>query len=770
MAKAAEIKDEQNYFDKAWDARERKRQNLKGAHLAAGGNNKGMAAVGRAANKELEKLGGTDDAVAFGRFDLDGEPMYIGNHVISTDDRDLLVINWQAPAAERFYQATVQDALGLSRKRTFLTDRNTVTDFDDIVFADIAARLEELTGAEQWGVDDAVLKDLDADRTGEMRDIVKTIHASQDQLIRKPLNRLLLIQGGPGTGKTALALHRISWLLFNHQDTLAPRDCLVIGPNPTFTRYIKAVLPGLGDGDVAYRDLRSLGPQGSHALAESTELARMKGELRMAGLLRTGLSQRVRFPERAATLEVGTGTGVPSFNRDEVEAELAKQLRQSNYNAGRQGFRSFLTAQSALRAPRGPQPSSQAIDNAVERVWPSLTPQSCLRDLLGSRDRLLSAAGEEFTAADVNRLQRSPSEKVSDQPWSDSDVALLDELDELINGRGPTYAHIIVDEAQDLSPLQLRSVKRRSRTGSMTVVGDLAQSTGAWARDSWEDLAANLSGDAEVETAELTLGYRVPRQVYEFAAELLPYAAPEVSAPRVVRDGPADPDLIEVTSDGLAAQAVSAASQHAGSGRFVGLIAPEHLRDEITAEFKNRDISWADVRAGNLDKSINLSSPRESKGLEFDAVVVVDPTGIVQEAERGYRMLYVVLTRTTKYLTVVHDGVAMPVPSPEATESSPSRLKLQTVETPPGAGENIAATPGVAEVDESSRVRHAPIQPVDSPAHRAPDLGSVLVRAAAASVAEQIKASVAPAQWAALVDQLRRDLEVSQEDLFDRFD
>lgn len=770
MAKAIEIGHEQRYFDRAWDERERKRANLKNAHHAAGGPDKDIAAVRRAADRELEKIGGPDDAVAFGRFDRNGDSVYIGNHMISTDDRDLLVINWKADAAEPFYRATVQDTLGLSRKRTFITDRNAVKDFDEIVFADIAQRLEELTGAEQWGVDDAVLKDLDAARTGEMRDIVKTIHASQDQLIRKPLDRLLLIQGGPGTGKTAVALHRISWLLFHHQDTLAPQDCLVIGPNPTFTRYIKAVLPGLGDGEVTYRDLRGLGLQSSHGLEESTELARMKGELRMARLLRIGLWQRVRFPERAEKLEVGTATGAPSFTREEVDSELATQAQQSIYNTGRQGFRAFLTAQSALRA-RSEVPSlAQAVDNAVERVWPSLTPQSFLRDLLGSRDRLLSAAGEDFTAADVNRLQRSPSERVSDQRWSDTDVALLDEIDELINGRVSTYAHIILDEAQDLSPLQLRSVKRRSRTGSMTVVGDLAQSTGAWARDSWEDLAVDLSGKAEVETAELTLGYRVPRQVYEFAAELLPYAAPEVCAPRVVRDGPAEPDLIEVAPGSLAAQAVSAASQHAGSGRFVGLIAPEHLRSEITTEFRNRDISWGDVRAGDLDKSINLSSPRESKGLEFDAVVVVDPTGIVQESERGYRMLYVVLTRTTKYLTVVHDGVAMPVPSPAGTAGSPSRLEVQTVATPPAAGENIAATPGFAAVDESARVRHAPTRPVDSPVHRAPDLGSVLVRAAAASVADQIKASVAPAQWAALIDQLRRDLEVSEEDLFDRFD
>ena len=242
--KGNELVKEQAHFDAAWDERERKRANLKQAHHAAGGPNKGVGQVRKAAARELERLGGPDDPVAFGRFDVDGEPVYIGNHVISTDDRDLLVINWQARGAEPFYRATVKDPLGVTRKRTYRTDRNTVTDFDEVIFARLAEQIDELTGPEQWGVDDAVLRDLEADRTGEMRDIVQTIHAAQYELIRAPLDRLLLIQGGPGTGKTAVALHRISWLLFNHQETLSPEQCLVSGPTRPSRGTSRRSFPG----------------------------------------------------------------------------------------------------------------------------------------------------------------------------------------------------------------------------------------------------------------------------------------------------------------------------------------------------------------------------------------------------------------------------------------------------------------------------------------------------------------------------------------------
>lgn len=473
----------------------------------------------------------------------------------------------------------------------------------------------------------------------------------------------------------------------------------------------------------------------------------------------------MRFPERADYLDIGTEPGAPRFTQDEILAELPRHLARPTYNAGRASFRTYLAREAGLRARRGADISATAVDNAVERVWPSLTPQSFLRDLLGSRERLLAAAGEAFTAADVNKLLRPAAERLSDEPWGPSDVALLDEADELINGKPSQYAHIVVDEAQDLSPMQLRSVARRSRDGSMTIVGDLAQSTGPWARDTWDDVVDLLQSDCEPEMAELALGYRVPQQVFEFAAQLLPYAAPELTPPRVVRRGPAEPELVESHPADLAQEAVLAARAHAGNGRFVGIICPEHVRGSIIAELQKRDVTWGDVGAGQLDKAINVARPSESKGLEFDAVVVVDPVGIVEEAERGHRMLYVALTRTTRYLTVVHTGKPMPIPThgwfPDDVKA---RTVVRTVAEPPSAGVRIQSTaPRSAAVRDHHKSPAG--QPARSPDGQAvPDLREVVLRAAGASLADQIRASVTPEQWPALLEALRFELGITEQD------
>lgn len=237
MAKQAELSKDQRHFDAAWDARERRRAALGDAHNQAAGPRAAAAQVKRGAEKALETLGLPDDAVAFGRFDLaDGETVYIGKHLITDDARDALVINWKVDFAEPYFAATYDDPCGIRMRRKFATERNTIVNFEEIVFEDLAERVAELTGLERAGLDDTVLRDLDKHRTGEMQDIVQTIHASQYRLVRSPRDQLLIIQGGPGTGKTAVALHRVSWLLFNHLREMSPADVLVVGPNPTFTK------------------------------------------------------------------------------------------------------------------------------------------------------------------------------------------------------------------------------------------------------------------------------------------------------------------------------------------------------------------------------------------------------------------------------------------------------------------------------------------------------------------------------------------------------
>jgi DNA helicase IV len=739
-----DIREEQTFFDVAWDHRERSRQRLLEAPAQSAGPRAGAASMRRQVEAILEELPGPEEAVAFGRFDTaDGTATYVGKRMIHDDDHELLVINWKLAAAAPFYESTPADPGDVARIRKYSCLRNTITDIEESILADLARRVEELTDQQTTGIDDVLLRDLETGRTGEMRDIVQTIHATQYGLVRAPMDQVLIIQGGPGTGKTAVALHRASWLLYNHREDLAASDVLVVGPNATFTKYIRQVLPGLGDVDVAHIDLRRLGPQASTGRSEPAETATLKGEERMADLLQSALTQRVRFPERVDRIPIGPEAEGLWLTRDEVEDQLPAFSAWETYNGGRSAFRAWVTRVAAGR--RNDVPAS-AIDAAVERVWPNLTAASFLRDLLGSRDRLLAAAGDTFLAGDVSRLQRTPAERISDEQWSDADVALLDEADSLINGVARTYKHVVVDEAQDLSPMQLRSLRRRCPVGSYTIVGDLAQSTSLWARSDWESLGTALATEHPVAVEELELGYRVPEQIFEFAAQLLPYAAPGIAKPTVIRRGPSDPDLVEVDTGLMAENAISAAVRYAGHGHFVGIICPDAQREHVIAELRANDIQWSDTDSGGLGTSINLASPEQAKGLEFDAVVVVDPTSIVDESPHGHRMLYVALTRTTKHLTVVHDGVALPGPdsvrAPSAT-GTVVRGDLPADKAPPESSRSEARTSGLS-------------------------LADTVARAVASEVAAHLRQSTAPETWPQIIDLIRRDLGVSDEEMFEQ--
>jgi hypothetical protein len=367
------------------------------------------------------------------------------------------------------------------------------------------------------------------------------------------------------------------------------------------------------------------------------------------------------------------------------------------------------------------------------------------------------------------------------EDWSDADVALLDEAEVLINGMGMRYAHVVVDEAQDLSPMQLRSVRRRSRNGSVTVVGDLAQSTGPWARDSWDDVISALKQDFPAVAEELTLGYRVPEQVFALAAQLLPSAAPRVTPPRVIRRGPADPDLRQVDADDRVAEAVSAARNHAGRGHFVGIVCPATLRDELSEALRRADVAWSDASRGTLSKSINVVGPEEAKGLEFDAVVVLEPEEIVRESEQGLRLLYIALTRTTRYLTVVHAGALMPLPEGSTASRDPRQpAMVDSRREPPAALVDITKQV-VPDGDNAERV--GATRPYETTAERAPasipetsrtaspsdDLARMVSETVAVSLAHSVRTSVAPALWPYVIDRLRRELDVSDVELFDLF-
>jgi DNA helicase IV len=660
--KSTELVAEQDYFDRAHKHRERHRAELGEAPSAAA--NSGAAARLRSwVRGRREGSRPEQEAVAFARIDDESqERLYIGHEVVVDEDREVLVVNWKAPAAAPYYQATHDDPHGLVRKRSFTCAGNSITDFADVVFRQLAGDVATLRALD--GPDAALLSELDRSRDGTMHDIVATIQAAQYELIRAPLDQVLVVEGGPGTGKTAVALHRVSWLLYNHRDRLGAAGVLVVGPSAAFTRYVRTVLPDLGDTEVEQSDIGQLAPAVTRGRPEPVEVRRLKGDERMARLLARALDARIGSPEPAERM-LFDGRFV-TLSGVEVRAEVAA-CRQAGggYATRRAMLRARLLDLARARGAPTDRDRLGPVDDLVERLWPQFSAAAFLRGLLGSQRRLAAAAGEEFTAGEVTLLRRRGADRLSEQTWSAADLPLLDELEDLINGVPRRYRHIVVDEAQDLSPMQLRSIGRRSATGSLTIVGDLAQSTGAFARDQWGDLLRHLPATQPRTVVALRYGYRVPRRVYELAARLLPLAAPGTEPLVVVRDGPADPGVHRVEPGERPGRAVAIAMEHAAAGRFVGLVCPAACRQELADALAANQVHWGEADRGELDSSINLVSPQEAKGLEFDAVVVIEPEEIVAGDERGHRMLFIALTRTTRYLDIVCVGDPLPVSAPQ---------------------------------------------------------------------------------------------------------
>jgi DNA helicase IV len=651
-----EIAHEQVYFDTAAVHRQR--------HHDALGQAPGAAAHPRAAAQvkafvQRQHEPGDPQAVAFGRIDSDdGESLYIGRGLIRGDHSQILVINWQVPAAERYYTASYEDPLGLIRRRTYDCDGNTIVDLTDVLYAE---------GVET--ADEFLLRELGRKRTGSMRDIVATIQAAQFDVIRHTPDQLLVIEGGPGTGKTAIALHRVSWLLSRHPN-IGSAGALVVGPHPTFIQYIRDVLPGLGDDDVVLRDLRQLAPSVQPGRTETEPVVRLKGDARMADVLGRAIDARIGEPEAVERISLdGRFVSVPG-------ADIAGQLAVSRalalpYAERRTAFRDRLVALVSARAGTQPVPPG-AIANLLDRLWPQQTSPAFLHDLYGSRRRLALASAGVLSEAESNRLYRRGADRLSEELWSEADLPLLDELEQLINGTPTQYSHIVVDEAQDLSPMQLRSISRRSSTGSLTLVGDLAQSTGPWARDSWDEVTVHLPQNYPVLSVTLRYGYRVPQRAFEFAAQLLPVAAPGVDPPVAVREAGVGPSVHSVAVGERAGRAVAVAVAHASENRFVGIICPSRCRREVESALAANGVTWSSAERGELGGAINLVSPAEAKGLEFDAVVVVEPEHIVAEYARGLRMLYIALTRTTGYLDIVCVGEPLPLTALSPVDAMPT--------------------------------------------------------------------------------------------------
>jgi hypothetical protein len=689
-----DLPSEQAYFDRALALRDRQQAGMARAPR--------LAANPRAAielRKRVSRLGlaDPDEAVAFGRIQAADDRWYIGKGAIWDDDNELVVVNWQAPIAAPFYTATPDEPEGLDARRLFRCTGNQIREIEDLVFRDMAAAIASGRRPEPV-LSDALLDALGRARSGELGDIVATIQAAQYEVISCDLDQLLVVQGGPGTGKTVVGLHRVSWLLFNRRDRLEANDVLIVGPNPAFLHYISSVLPSLGEEAVVQLPLRALGPRVRIGLVDPPDLRRLKGDRRMLRLILRGMRNRQQVDAQDVEFRIEGRTVRLDGRRI---ATRARQLAGRPHNEAYRMLRAFLVAEVraalARLGERDPAAlgiavqgeSAQPIDDHLAKVWPSLTPQGFLVDLLSSRRQLLGAGAGTLAESELAMVALPTDTRVGTWQWSVDDVPLLDAADALLNGVPATYEHIVVDEAQDLSPLQLESIRRRSRTGSMTVLGDLAQATSPWSHETWEAVVSCLRHERVIASAvELEYGYRLPAEVHEVAMRLLPEAAPGLACPHAVRASGFEVEVVPVAGD-VVGGAMGCVRDLLEDG-IVGVIVPPSARAGVVAGLDAAGIAWSPELLPAAAPVVVLT-PDDAKGLEFDVVVVVEPAAIVDESEHGLRSLYVALTRCTSRLALVHArplpeilGLGTEVPQADTATEPEARLDIEP-ETAPDA-------------------------------------------------------------------------------------
>jgi DNA helicase IV len=689
----------------------------------------------------LEQLDIGDQALTFGRIDcltggptdrsashdeaLASETFHIGRLAIHGPDHEPLVVDWRAPVAEPFYRATGRDPLGLVLRRHLALQGRTVISVEDERFNVPGEIVDTVVGAGGNDVHDeadgsgelivgdlpiggpaALLAALDRARSGRMTDIVSTIQAEQDEIIRAPLSGVLVVQGGPGTGKTAVALHRAAYLLYTHRFPLERQGVLVVGPNPLFLRYIEQVLPSLGETGVTLSTVAGLVPEIRVLEDGPADVARLKGDVRMADLV----ARAVRTRQRPLTRDIEVPYGALVLR---LTAENSRRIiegtrrRPGTHNARRRVVEESVAQVLADRARQTQQrlgvgspevtafpgyedPSELADDEfdvddfsrkvrqvpelarALDRMWPRLSAHELLHDLYGAPP-LIAAAGRGILTTEEQMLLRRPrSSSFDDVRWTSADAALVDEARHLLGPRSGgsedavrKYGHIVVDEVQDLSPMQLRMLTRRSLAGSMTVVGDIAQATAPWSPSSWEDITDHLPRRRPARSVELTVSYRTPAEVLAVASRVLAVAAPGLTPPKPVRRTGVEPRMIQVdrddgpaTTEDLARVVATAAVEEMEAVRpgRVAIIAPESVRGSLAdalARAGTPVVDARDMRKGGLSEPLVLLAADSANGLEFDSVVVVEPALIAGETARGLRTLYVALTRPTQRLTVV---------------------------------------------------------------------------------------------------------------------
>jgi len=616
-----------------------------------------------------------DRSLIFGRIDMADidERLYIGRLGVWNSDQDPVVVDWRAPASEPFYRATGITPMGLSRRRHFATRGRTLLGIDDEVFTGETSGDEPSPGGRGQG---ALIAALEAGRTGHLGDIVSTIQGEQDEIIRAPQHGVMVVQGGPGTGKTVVALHRAAYLLYTHRFPLEGQGVLVVGPNRLFIAYIEQVLPSLGEAGVHVAVLADLiRPKVGVDQLDSEDVARVKGDIGMSKVIGNAVSDR----ERPLREDLVLGLGIQKLRLTVAESRRIiddARRRSRSHNSGRKVVADEFYRILGRSARRPVDPSEVRdrmrgqleVREALEWMWPVLTPAHLLHDLYGSRALLRSANAGRFTDAEIQLLHRPRSSHAHKVIWRFQDVPLLDEARAHLGYRPGkrdqdavrTYGHICIDEAQDLSPMELRMVSRRSLNGSMTVVGDIAQATGAWANSEWGQILSALPQRHPTQRRELTVGYRIPEKTMELANRVLPHAAPGLKPPEAVREG-GDPPRIVAAAGGIGlgvADVVGHEIAQVGEGN-ISVIVPDSLAESVGEALTAAGIQFGGASRHGLDQQVTVVPVRLVKGLEVDSAIVVEPGRIIHEERQGVRSLYVALTRATKRVTVVH---AEPLP------------------------------------------------------------------------------------------------------------
>ncbi|MER6997623.1 AAA family ATPase [Streptomyces sp. NPDC000410] len=585
--------------------------------------------------------------------------LHIGRRHVHDGDGDPMVIDWRAPVSQPFYRASKQAPMDVALRRRFGYTGGELTAYEDEHLSDPAeaARTSKLLQAE-----------IERPRVGPMRDIVATIQPEQDEIVRSGLGGSVCVQGGPGTGKTAVGLHRVAYLLYAHRERLARTGTLVIGPNRSFLHYIEQVLPALGELEVKQATVDDLVAHVEVRGKDEAATAVVKGDARMAEVLRRAVRSHVTLPDEALMVVRGSRRWrIPGYELEEIVRELLD--RDIRYGAARDALPQRIAHAVLVRmeaAGEAPDDRVQdavarnaAVKAAVKAIWPPVDPAKLVLRLLSDAEFLAEHA-QGLLSPDEQKtlLWAKPPRSVRSAKWSAADAVLIDEANDLVE-RTHSLGHVVLDEAQDLSPMQYRAVGRRCSTGSATVLGDLAQGTTPWATESWAEALTHL-GKPDAAVEELTAGFRVPREVIAYASRLLPHMSPGLAQVRSVRESPGSLEVRHVTADAAVLAACEEALRNEGS---IGLIAADARVPVLAEALAGAGMSYLSPgQETTAESRLTLVPASLAKGLEYDYVVLDEPAAIVDgepDERTGLRRLYVCLTRAVSGLSVVH-GAPLP--------------------------------------------------------------------------------------------------------------